>query len=61
MYEIQLIKQIALREAKENPKLADAILESARMSLGEIAAGESPHHELELFKSHIEEQEAVLS
>ena len=55
MYEIQRIQQIAHQEAQENPHLATAIMESARMSLSEIAAGESPHHELELFESHIEE------
>ena len=55
MYEIQRIQQIARREVKEHPELANAIMESARMSLSEIADGESPHHELELFESHIEE------
>jgi hypothetical protein len=55
MYEIQLIKQIALKESKAHPHLASAIMESARMSLGEIADGESAAHELELFEDHIEE------
>ncbi len=55
MYEIQLIKHIALKEAKAHPKLSKEILESARLALSEIAAGESPHHELELFKDHLEE------
>ena len=55
MYEIQRIQQIAQQKAKEHPELANEILESARMSLTEIAAGESPHHELELFESHIKE------
>jgi hypothetical protein len=55
MYEIQLIQQIARKEAKANPKLANDIMESARLALSEIAAGESPAHELELFEDHIEE------
>jgi hypothetical protein len=55
MYEIQLIQQIARKEAKEHPALANDIMESARLALSEIAAGESPAHELELFEDHIQE------
>ena len=58
MNEIQQIKQIAQKEAKANPKLAKDIMESARLALGEIADGESPHHELELFEDHIAELKA---
>ena len=55
MYEIQRIKQLALKESKARPELASEILESARLALGEIAAGESPHHELELFEDRLKE------
>ncbi len=55
MYEIQRIKQVALKEAKAHPELANEILESARLALCEIAAGESPHHELELFLGRLDE------
>jgi hypothetical protein len=55
MVEIQLIPQIAQKESRANPKLANQIMESARLALSEIAAGESPAHELELFKDHIRE------
>ena len=55
MNEINQIKQIARKEAAANPKLANSIWESARLALGEIADGESPAHELELFEDHIEE------
>jgi hypothetical protein len=55
MHEIQLIKHIAQREAKANPKLANDIWESARLALGEIADGESPAHELELFENRLRE------
>ena len=55
MHEIQLIPQIARKEAKANPKLANQIMESARLALSEIAAGESPAHELELFEDQLRE------
>ncbi len=55
MYEIQRIKQVALKEAKAHPKLAASIMESARLALCEIAAGESPAHELELFEDRLKE------
>ena len=55
MVEIQRIQKIARKEAKEHPELANKIIESARLALAEIAAGESPAHELELFEDHIEE------
>ncbi len=55
MYEIQRIQQIARQKAKEHPELANEIMESARLALTEIAAGESPAHELELFEDHIRE------
>ena len=58
--EIDQIKQIARKEAKANPQLANSIMESARMSLGEIAAGESAANELELFEGHIEELKGCL-
>jgi hypothetical protein len=59
MYEIQLIKQIALKEAKAHPHLANDIWESARLALGEIADGESAAHELELFEDHINELKEI--
>jgi len=55
MNPIDQIKQTAQREAKAYPKLANDIWESARLALGEIADGESPAHELELFEDHIRE------
>ncbi len=55
MNEINQIKQTAQREAKANPKLAEQILDAARLALSEIADGESPHHELELFEDQIKE------
>jgi len=55
MNEINQIKAIARTEAKACPKLATEIWESARMALGEIADGESPAHELELFEAQIRE------
>ena len=54
MDEINQIKRIARTEAQANPKLAHDIMESARLALGEIADGESAHHELELFEDHIQ-------
>ena len=53
---IQQIKRTAATEAKANPKIANDIWESARMSLGESADGESPAHELELFLGHLEKR-----
>jgi len=55
MYEIQKIKQTALREAKAHPQLAASIMDSARTSLGRIASGESPRHELECFLGRLDE------
>ena len=55
MNEINRIKQIAQKESKAHPRLANDILESARLVLGEIADGESAHHELELFENHVQE------
>ncbi len=55
MNPIDQIKHTARKEAAANPRLAASIMESARMSLGEIVAGESPQHELELFLGHIDE------
>lgn len=55
MYEIDQIRQVARKEAKASPKLANQIMESARLALSEIADGESPAHELELFEDHIAE------
>ena len=55
MNEINQIKRIARTESKAHPHLAKEIMESARLALGEIADGESAHHELELFEDHIQE------
>ena len=55
MNPIDQIRQLARKEASANPKLANQIMESARLALGEIADGESPAHELELFENHIRE------
>jgi len=52
---IQQIKRTAVAEAKANPRLANDIWESARLALGEIAAGESPQNEYELFLNDLEE------
>lgn len=53
MNPIDQIKQTARKEAKANPGIANDIWESARLALSEIADGESPAHELELFEDHL--------
>jgi hypothetical protein len=53
MNPIDQIKQIARREARARPRLANDIMESARPAPGEIADSESPAHEPELFDDQL--------
>jgi hypothetical protein len=52
---IARLQNLARQAVRDRPDLTMDILESMQLTASEIAEGESPEHELELFQNHLNE------